>query len=422
VLSPGRWNLEAGPDFLGATLEVGRDRRRIAGDVEVHVHPSDWLQHGHGSDARYGAVVAHVTYFGGNAPLPGLPPGSVRVALREALRAAPSFSFDLIDVTAYPFAALPAHGTPCARRLAALSRESREALLVSAAHERWKQKAARMAGRIAEVGPGQTLYEEVLTALGYKHNRAAFLTLARRAPVASLAQEAGGDPFRACAALLGAAGLLPPDLPRDADAQTREGVRAMWDVWWRLPSPWRERSQPAIAWRTAGLRPHNHPRRRLAAAAALFADAPALLDRIMALPTSGASWFAEAAAAFDRDAALPDWTRRLSLGSPPSAAPAALAGPGRFASIAANVLVPFLAATGRDVSGLLPHVPAGDDNAVIRETALLLFGRDHNAALFRRGPLQQGLIQIFHDHCLNRRPGCEECRLAQTLSDAPPGA
>ena len=34
VLSPGEWNLEAGPDFLDAVLVIGPHRRRVTGDVE----------------------------------------------------------------------------------------------------------------------------------------------------------------------------------------------------------------------------------------------------------------------------------------------------------------------------------------------------------------------------------------------------
>ena len=33
VVHPGTWNLEAGPDFLGAVLEVGEPPRRVVGDV-----------------------------------------------------------------------------------------------------------------------------------------------------------------------------------------------------------------------------------------------------------------------------------------------------------------------------------------------------------------------------------------------------
>ena len=75
VVSPGEWNLEAGPDFRNAVLEVGKERRRIIGDVEVHLCPSDWDFHRHGVDPNYRNVVAHVTW--GCGPVPGsLPSGA----------------------------------------------------------------------------------------------------------------------------------------------------------------------------------------------------------------------------------------------------------------------------------------------------------------------------------------------------------
>jgi len=48
VVAPGRWNLEAGPDFRDAVLEVGPDRRRIRGDVEMGsdvVVKNGWLKY-----------------------------------------------------------------------------------------------------------------------------------------------------------------------------------------------------------------------------------------------------------------------------------------------------------------------------------------------------------------------------------------
>ena len=69
VVDPGRWNLEAGPDFLDAVLEIGGERRRVRGDVEVHVRAADWSAHGHGHDPAYAGVVAHVTWHPGPPPV-----------------------------------------------------------------------------------------------------------------------------------------------------------------------------------------------------------------------------------------------------------------------------------------------------------------------------------------------------------------
>ena len=78
VIHPGEWNLGAGPDFRNAVLEVGPDRRRLRGDVEIHLHPSDWTAHGHGGDPAYRNVVMHVTWSCGPDPATH-PKGAVSV-------------------------------------------------------------------------------------------------------------------------------------------------------------------------------------------------------------------------------------------------------------------------------------------------------------------------------------------------------
>ena len=80
VVDPGVWNLEAGPDFRDAVVEIGQSRQRIRGDVEIHLRPADWTAHGHVADSAYGCVVLHVTWFSGPVPA-GLPAGCVSVCL-----------------------------------------------------------------------------------------------------------------------------------------------------------------------------------------------------------------------------------------------------------------------------------------------------------------------------------------------------
>ena len=179
VVSPGEWNLGPGPDFRNAVLEIGRERRRVEGDVEVHLCPADWDFHGHGADPAYRNVVAHVTWRGGPGPAT-LPPGAVSIWLGRFMAADPSFSPDQIDLAAYPYARLPIGERPCQRRLAA-DPDFVRGVLAAAGRHRLRMKARRLSGRLGEAaaaavgsGPGglrarrrQVFYEEVMTALGY---------------------------------------------------------------------------------------------------------------------------------------------------------------------------------------------------------------------------------------------------------------
>lgn len=425
VEDPGRWNLEAGPDFLDAVLRIGPDECILRGDIELHIRPADWRHHGHLADRRYQGVIAHVTYFEGILGEPDLPAPVLQISLKKALSRIPSFSFDSLDLPAYPFAAL-APRPPCAERLKTLSPEQCGALLDSAGEERLRLKTSRIAQLIAGGDRDQVLYEEVMGALGYKHNRGPFHKLAQHFPLDRLRRDSEGDMNTAYALLAGVSGLLPARTSPLWDEETRRFVRTLWDVWWRHQAAWHGKTLPRSEWILSHVRPVNHPLRRLMAAAALFTGTNPLTEVVTSARPSPPSWrfILEALESSGRDSY---WSRRTGLAGPRADVPAALIGPGRAATLLTNVITPWIAATTN--SSLPPDwmqsLPPEDDNRHVRHTAHALFGHDHNPGLYRSSGLrQQGLLQIFHDFCLNSRNGCRDCRLPALLSasGAGPGA
>ncbi|HEY8240845.1 MAG TPA: DUF2851 family protein, partial [Kiritimatiellia bacterium] len=371
--------------------------RRIAGDVEIHIHPYDWRAHKHRDDPRYQRVRVHVTYFPGRLPESELPPGAIQVALKDALAADPAFAFDHIDISAYPFAARAAI-PPCLAELKTWSADARENLLDAAGEERLRRKAEALAARIEERGRDQVVYEEILTALGYKQNKAPFRRLAAILPLDVLRDETRGDPLAACALLTGVAGLMPPDTAPAWDDETRAFVRALWNAWWKQRERWQVRALSRDAWNFAGMRPLNHPVRRLAAAAQLFTQPDASPERLASLVD-------------------PYWSHRQSLGGIRSDEPIALLGEDRIRAITLNVTIPLLAATGDQagVARVLEKLPPEQDNAIVRQTAANLFGRDHTPKLYATGLRRQGLVQVFHDYCLNDRSRCATCTFPALL-------
>jgi hypothetical protein len=415
VEDPGVWNLEAGPDFLGAILRVGPGRRRLAGDVEIHIHPHDWRAHGHATDPRYARVRLHVTYFTGALPSEELPSGALQLSLREALAATPSFSFENIEVAAYPFAAR-ATRPPCLEVVQPWNAPEKQAVLEAAGHERLRRKAARLAARRGEVGEEQTLYEEVMAGLGYQHNKAAMRQLAERVPLDRLGEQARG-PLEALAILLGVAGLLPTSPASRWDEETRVYFRGLWDAWWKVRDGWVDQAMPRAAWRLQG-RPANHPVRRLAAAAALFGGR----DK---LPAQWSAWsdrlrgrtLAHLTASLQKTSDA-YWDHRVSWGGVRSKKPVALLGADRAQAIVVNVAVPYLAVRGKTDTlspELLAHLPVEASNSLIRQTAFNLFGPHHPVSLYRTGLRRQGLLQIFHDYCLNDRSRCAACTFPALL-------
>ena len=60
IISVGTENLNAGPDFLNAKIEI--NGLLWAGNVEIHLNASDWYQHHHETDEKYDSVILHVVW------------------------------------------------------------------------------------------------------------------------------------------------------------------------------------------------------------------------------------------------------------------------------------------------------------------------------------------------------------------------
>ncbi|MCF7817465.1 MAG: DUF2851 family protein [Kiritimatiellales bacterium] len=368
VEQPGDWNLEAGPDFHNAVLLIGKERRRIAGDLEIHIHPTGWNQHGHANDPRYADVRFHIVYFQG-PEIPGL----IQIPLQETLATNPRFSFENIDLTAYPYS-IPSGDFP----LLGMHPDRKIQWLESAGEERLRLKAERFAFATQNKEPDQLLWEELMAALGYKNNKTPFRQLAAILPLMRL-RSLAKSPAEAYALLLGLSGLLPPNSDPSWDAATRKFIRNVWDFWWKQSGELKEQSLNKFDWNLAGIRPANHPVRRLMAAAhyAFQLPDPALTD----VPPN-------------------HWTTYISWKS--KCEPTALVGQSRANAIITNILVPWRAATGATELDL-DHLPVEPSNSIIRQTAHTLFGPDHTPKTYCSALARQGLIQIFHDYLITHR-------------------
>ena len=373
VEHPGAWNLEAGPDFLHAALLVGREKRRICGDLEIHINAADWHRHGHADDPRYENVRFHVVYFQG-LEIPGL----LQIPLQQALAGDPRFSFENIDTTAYPYS-IPSGDYP----LKAMHPDAKTRLLESAGEERLRLKAERLALAMESKEPEQVLWEELLAALGYKNNKIPCRQLAMRLPLSAL-RSRSSTAEQAYALLLGLSGLLPAIADSRWDKETRSFFRRIWDFWWKQSADLKERALDRAEWVLSGIRPANHPVRRLMAAAHYALRIRELVDR-PALLTD-----------------FPDnfWNTHISWKT--ACAPMALVGRSRANAIITNLIIPYCAATG-GMALELDTLPVEPLNSIIRETAHALFGPDHPPSLYRSALARQGLIQIFHDYLITHR-------------------
>lgn len=355
VVHPGEWNLGPGPDFRNAVLELGPDARRVVGDVEIHLWPSDWDAHGHGSDPAYSRVLLHVTWGCGPDPAT-LPPGAMTLWLGRFMTERVGFMPEHVDLTAYPFAKLPADDRPCHEMLRNDPDLACEVLSEAGAH-RLAMKARRLASILAARPHErmQVFYEEVMNALGYRLNSRSFRQVAEAVPYDRIVAE----PENAAAAMVAAAEF--------------------------------------VEWRRAGLRPCNAPEARLAAAAALFAE-------------RGLGCLAGADAFSPGD--LRAMVKAMARGG--------LMGRGRAGAVIANVVVPFAMARGaiRSAPAWLP--PEDLSEPVRLTASRMFGRDHNPAALYSGNDLRvQGLIQIHRDFCLQVHPDCGGCALPASLRHGP---
>ena len=60
IISTGLQNFNQGPDFLDARIKIGPTL--WAGNIELHIHASDWYKHKHEEDGNYRNIILHVVW------------------------------------------------------------------------------------------------------------------------------------------------------------------------------------------------------------------------------------------------------------------------------------------------------------------------------------------------------------------------
>lgn len=221
----GAWNLLAGPDFRGAQLVI--DGENVTGDIEVHFHVADWRAHQHETDRAYDKVALHVVLF---PPAPG-----ERPARRGDGQAIPTLVLlPLLHRDLEEYASDDALEVITARdewekfaELAATPPAELPGLLRAKAADRWRQKVRFAKLRIERVGWEMAAHCTALEILGYRHNRAAMLTVATKYPLEAWA---GGldlsQVYAESGALWQTQGVRPANHPRARLRQYQAWVSA----------------------------------------------------------------------------------------------------------------------------------------------------------------------------------------------------
>ena len=262
VLHPGFASVEGGPDFRGAVIQIG-DAAPRSGDVEIDLRISGWHAHGHDRNPGFKNVMLHVVWDD-TRPLPNAPPV---LPLNHSLDA-PLAELGLWLENESPRVLPENLRGQCCTVLRELDETRQGKILAAAAGVRFQAKAAqfprpRPARRLGAGALGRLVPRARLQTQRLADAKSGGITL--------LWSPGADTAFALQARLLGVSGLLPAELTRSQKADDGY-LRRVWDCWWRERDEFSDCILPRAVWKFHGLRPANHPQRRLALAAHWLAD------------------------------------------------------------------------------------------------------------------------------------------------------
>lgn len=389
VIHPGRYNTDAGPDFLEAKIKVGDTT--LAGHVEMHVRSSDWDKHGHQGDASYKNVILHVVYKHDadtgpvNTPVLCIEPFITNEVLRK-----------------YEYLQHTKDSLPCAAHLDKIKDITKYSWLTRLLAERWEDKLGIWEELLAESAGdwSSLLYWRLAANFGFKVNADAFLALAKSLPVNILAKHRE-NLLQVEALLYGQAGMLEGDM---------EGVypNALKTEYDYLRKKYKLQPIPAHSWKYLRLRPANFPTIRIAQFAALIHQSVHLFSVIIEKST-----VAEIMPLFDVRAGH-YWETHYTFGEATEKDTKKKLGKSSIQNIIINTVAPikFLYASRQSTDAeqekalkLLDELPAEKNHIISTMT-------EHKWSPANASQ-SQAQIQLYNNYCTKKR--CLDCALGLNI-------
>lgn len=413
IVQFGHWNHSAGPDFTEVAIKV--DGRKLTGSLEVELEARSWESHHHATNPDFENVVLHVFL--------AYPQQADRFFTRSAEhREITQVALDWIGLDDWgprPWNHLPeARLGRCANPLRDMAADKLNSLVTAAAQYRLQKKTRRLVASAEIHGPDEALFQAFAEALGFRHNKLAMRVLAQRLPLKSLLKHKN---IEREARLFGAAGYIELDyFEKSQDEQTRLYLKQLWHCWWQIQDQFKNNAERQLNWHLSGVRPLNHPQRRLGALTAIMNTWPELLKIIQVCEQNPEAGLKKLKAYFT-SLEHPFWNHHYTLRSKSSEKTMALVGRDRLQDILGNVLFPWLMREQNHCWQPYTQVPGSQMNEKLRRALLRLFGTGEGASKIAKQSSrnyfqQQALLQIYSDFCLVDSSECADCPFPEQLS------
>lgn len=270
IISTGQYNRNAGPDFSNAHVRIGQ--QDWIGNIEIHIHASDWYKHKHHTDGAYDNTILHIVCVadkdientrGEKIPQCELRYPADRDYMSEWLVHAQEMQ-------------MPVYHIECSHQLqsdASLMTEGWKKTLLLKRLECKRQSILQLLS-ITQNSWTHAFYISLAHNFGFHTNGIAFETLAIQTPLSCLLKHRD-NLFQVTAILLGQSGLLNADTAIDGER------KALWKEYEFLSKKFSLTPMHASLWKKARMRPQNAPEVRIRQFAQLIHHSEFLFSKLI---------------------------------------------------------------------------------------------------------------------------------------------
>jgi hypothetical protein len=390
VLSAGRHNIHAGPDFFDARIRIGQTL--WAGNVEIHLKSSDWNRHGHQNDPIYRNTILHVVAN-----------DDMQVSTSTGTPV-PTITIGWPLYIEYNYNSLMQQHdwVNCASQLNKIDPFRIRFFMNGLAIERLQQKIG-LIEQLLDNSKGdwnETFYRFLARSLGFRQNGDPFEMLARSLPL-SILQRHQDQMFQLEALLFGQAGLLQePLLPDEYPLSLRKEYEFLSGKYGLKP-------MAGHLWKFMRMHPLNFPTIRLAQLSGILHHSSTLFTTVLEQQTL------EDCRRLFRSGTSVYWDNHYTF-LKSSKSLKKVMGEESFQLVVINVLVPFLFLYGdrhnkqelKDRALKIMEELPPENNTILRHWS--------TAGLQAVNALEsQSLIHLHHEYCEPKR--CLECTIGQKL-------